>query len=166
MSRRIEHRADYSDAPTAVHAAFADPAYWQARIISVGGAGSEINSLDITDSGIEVHLTQAIAEEHLPSIVKKVKSGDLTVQRTEIWEPFDGTAASGAFTAVVAGTPIRMHGTHSLNGSGSSATVQTTGQAQVSVPIIGGKIEQIIADNITRLLSIEQDFTAQWMAEH
>ncbi len=171
MARRIEHSADYSSTPAAVHAALTDPAYWQARITSVGGPGAGIDSLDGTDGGIEVRLTQPIAAEHLPSIITKIKSGDLVVERAETWGALDGAAASGGFTAVVAGTPIRMRGTyslstHSVSGDTTTCTIHTTGQAQVSVPIIGGKIEQIIADNITRLLDIEQHFTQQWMAEH
>ncbi len=64
------------------------------------------------------------------------------------------------------GTPIRMRGTHTLRGDGTTCTVRTTGAAQVAVPLIGGKIEQIIADNLTALLGLEQHFTEQWLTQH
>jgi len=34
------------------------------------------------------------------------------------------------------------------------------------VPLIGGKIEQVIADNLTALLGLEQHFTEQWLTQH
>jgi len=165
MSRRIEHSDSYASSPAALHAALTDERYWQARIAAVGGPGAALESVKATNDGVQVQLTQAISEEHLPSIVKRVKSGDLIVERTESWGPLDRGAASGTFSATVAGTPIKMRGTHSLSGDTTSCTYRTTGDAQVSVPLIGGKIEQVIVDNITRLLAIEQQFTEQWLAE-
>jgi hypothetical protein len=166
MSRRIEHSASYSGTPVAVHGAFVDPDYWQARISAVGGPGARLEGIDVANGGVEVRLMQAIAEEHLPSIVKKVKSGDLLVERTEIWGALDSDTAAGSFTAAVTGTPIRMRGTHALSGDGTTCTVRTTGAAQVAVPLIGGKIEQVIADNLTALLGLEQHFTEQWLTQH
>lgn len=166
MSRRIEHSASYSGTPVAVHGAFVDPDYWQARVSAVGGPGARLEGIDVANGGVEVRLMQAIAEEHLPSIVKRVKSGDLLVERTEIWGALDSDTAAGSFTAAVTGTPIRMRGTHTLSGDGTTCTVRTTGVAQVAVPLIGGKIEQIIADNLTALLGLEQHFTEQWLTQH
>lgn len=172
MARRIEHSLDYAASVAAVHAALVDEDYWHARVAAVGGAGATLDAVEATDGGISVRLTQRIAAEHLPSIVRKVKSGDLTVARTETWGRCADARAAGDFSVLIAGTPITMRGTHTLSGgdgeSGGDAqcTVATTGQAQVSVPLIGGKIEQVIAENITRLLELEHQFTAQWLADH
>ena len=170
MSRRIEHSARYFVAAALVHAALTDRGYWQARIEEVGGPGAALTGFTAAGGGVQVDLTQAIPEEHLPSIVQKVKSGDLLIARTETWGPLDSVTAAGSFSATVPGTPIKLRGTHSLSGGGDDdddfCTIRTTGEAQVSVPLIGGKLEQIIAENITRLLALEQQFTAEWLAEH
>jgi Protein of unknown function (DUF2505) len=166
MSRRIEHSASYSSSPAAVHAAVTDVAYWRARIAAVGGRRATVDSADVADGGIVIRVTQTISADYLPSVVRKIRSGDLAVQRTETWGALDGTSASGTFAAIVAGSPIKMRGTHSLSGDDESCTSLSTGDAYVSVPLIGGKIEQIIAEHLGELLIIEQRFTEQWLAEH
>ena len=166
MSRRIEHSASYSVAAARVHGALAERSYWQARIEEVGGPGAALNGFTEAGGDVRVDLTQAIPEEHLPSIVAKVKSGDLIISRTETWGSLDSGTATGSFSAVVAGTPIKLRGAHTLRGHSTSCSIRTTGEVQVSVPLIGGKLERIIADNITRLLALEQDFTEQWLTEH
>lgn len=166
MSRRIEHSATYSASPAALHAALTDEDYWRARVASVGGPGATLDAVEAAAGGITVGLTQAIAEQHLPSIVRKLKAGDLIIARTETWGSLEGSSASGMFTARVAGTPITMRGTHVLSGDATSCTSRTTGDALVAVPLVGGRIEDIIAGNATALLALEQRFTEQWLAEH
>lgn len=166
MSRSIEHQARYPASPAALHAAVTDEAYWRARVAAVGGRGATLDALDVVDGTITVRLTQKIAAEHLPSIVQKISSGDLAVQRTEFWGALQDSGSAGTFTAEVPGRPITMRGRHAITGDDSSCTARSSGEVRVSVPLIGGKIEAIIAENITELLVVEQRFTAQWLAEH
>jgi hypothetical protein len=36
----------------------------------------------------------------------------------------------------------------------------------VRVPLIGGKIEEIVADQVRRLLEAETQFTVRWLGSH
>ncbi len=165
MPRRIEHTATYACSPAALHAALTTEEYWTARVQAVGGDAAALDSVTVAGGGIEVALTQVIAAKHLPSIIGKIKSGDLEISRTESWGPLQADAATGSVTARVNGTPARVRGASSLTGDDGSATVRTTAEATVAVPLIGGKIEQAVADNVTALLMAEQRFTQQWLAQ-
>ena len=166
MSRRFEHTATYPCSPATLHEAFADRAYWEARVAQVGGPGAELRSVEVRDGAagaVDVALTQRIAAEHLPSVVSRIASGDLVIAREEHWAPLEGTRASARTSGAVTGTPARISATVELTGDDASATVRTTGRADVPVPLVGGKIEQAVCDNIVRLLEVEQRFTADWV---
>lgn len=164
MPRRIEHTATYACSPATLHAVLTDRAYWEARLEAVGGTGATLDSFAAAGGGAEVALTQVIAAQNLPRIVQKLKSGDLSITRTETWGPLAADAATAEVTALVTGTPASVTGTTSLTGDDASTTVRTDGHAKVSVPLVGGTIEQAVADNVVTLLVAEQRFTEQWLA--
>lgn len=166
MSRRFEHTATYPCSPAQLLAAYGDRAYWDARVAEVGGPGAELRSLDAGDRGTDVALTQKIAAEHLPGVVQKLAKGDLTISREEHWSALSGGRASARTSGAVDGTPARIKADVELTGDDASATVRTTGTAEVPVPLVGGKIEQAICDNLTQLLAVEQRFTTDWLRQH
>lgn len=171
MPRPIEHTATYDCTPAVLHAALTDRGYWQARLVAVGGGGATLDSFTATDGGARVALTQVIEAANLPSIVGRIKAGDLAITRTEAWGPLGaGTgaataSASAEVTAEVSGTPATVTGTTTLAGA-DTTTVRTHGHVRVPVPLVGGTIEQAVADNVVRLLQAEQHFTEQWLREH
>lgn len=106
-----------------------------------------------------------VAAENLPGIVSKIKPADLAIVRIESWGVLDGSTATYEVTALISGTPATVRGTSALTGGDTSATVRTTGEAKVPVPLVGGRIEQAVADNVVRLLVAEHRFTEQWLRE-
>lgn len=163
MPRRISHDASYSCSAAELHATLCDPEYWRARVDAVGGPGATLDAVTPTKGGAEVALTQKVAAEHLPSIVSRIVSGDLSISRTESWGPLNGSSATGRTTAHVASTPAVVGSTAELSGADGGCTVRTRGEVKVSVPLIGGKLEQAVADAVLRLLNAEQKFTSSWV---
>jgi hypothetical protein len=52
-----------------------------------------------------------------------------------------------------------------LGGPGSAGSqLSIDGQAKVDVPLIGGKIEAAIAEQVLKLMEREARFTAEWLA--
>ncbi|WP_345350315.1 DUF2505 domain-containing protein [Rhodococcus olei] len=166
MARRIPHSATYPHSVARVHAALTSERYWRDRLAEAGGEHSHVDRIDVGAGTIAVEMTQAIPAEHLPSIVTKIRPGDLTITRTEDWGPLGDDRATGTFTAHVAGMPGDLTGTLTLTAEGTGATVALDGQVQVAIPLIGGKIESVIAEQIDDLLTHEDEFTARWLAEN
>lgn len=163
MSRRIEHSSSYAFPVTQVHAGLITEQYWRDRLDEVGGPGATLEQVTTGPGTISVAMSQSIPAEHLPSIVSKVRPGDLVIKRTETWGTLDGDHAEGTFTAEVVGAPATISGTQTLKADGSRANVQVEGKAEVRIPLIGGKIENAIADEVLRLIAKEQEFTEQWL---
>ncbi|SED10349.1 Protein of unknown function [Rhodococcus jostii] len=163
VSRRIEHSSSYAFPVAQVHAGLITEQYWRDRLDRVGGPGATLDEVTTGPGTISVAMSQSIPAEHLPSIVSKVRSGDLVIKRTETWGTLDGDRAEGTFTAEVQGAPATISGTQTLTATGSGSNVQVEGKADVRIPLIGGKIEGAIADEVLRLIAKEQGFTEQWL---
>ncbi|WP_070379317.1 DUF2505 domain-containing protein [Rhodococcus sp. WMMA185] len=163
MSRRIVHSSSYSFPAAEVHAALTDEQYWRDRLEQVGGPGAALEQVTTGPGTISVSMSQTIPAEHLPGIVTKIRPGDLLIKRTETWNALVGERAACTFTAEVEGAPATISGTQTMTSIGTGSKVQLDGRAEVKIPLIGGKIEGAIADEVLRLIEKEQEFTHRWL---
>ncbi|QBJ95758.1 DUF2505 domain-containing protein [Rhodococcus sp. ABRD24] len=162
MARRIEHSAHYPRPVATVHAALTDERYWHARLAKVGGPSAQLTSIVAGDGRIDVTMAQAVPAEHLPPVVTKIRPGDLIISRAESWGALQGDRAEGTFTADVDGTPGHVRGTMTLTPDGDGSLLVLAGEVEVKIPLIGSKIESVIAGQVLELLDAEQDFTEHW----
>ncbi len=108
-------------------------------------------------------MSQSIPAEHLPSIVSKVRSGDLVIKRTETWGHARRRSRRGHVHGRSPGCAGNDLGDPDPDGCRFRSKVQVEGKADVRIPLIGGKIESAIADEVLRLIEKEQGFTQQWL---
>ena len=163
MATPIDHSAHYEFPAASVHAALVDPEYWRARLAEVGGPGAAIDTVSTGTGTIDLRMTQAIAAEHLPSVVTNIRPGDLVIHRHESWEPLAGDRARGRFSAGVDGMPGKVEGTFTLGPGRTGTIVEIDGEIEVKIPFLGGKIEGLIIDQLVELFDAEQEFTAGWL---
>ncbi|EPQ71576.1 hypothetical protein MMMB2_5410 [Mycobacterium marinum MB2] len=50
------------------------------------------------------------------------------------------------------------------NSGGSRLSLQLT--VQVRIPLIGGKLERMIGTELSQLVTVEQKFTTEWIADN
>jgi hypothetical protein len=164
MARSIPHSASYPQPVDQVHRALTSEQYWRDRLAEVGGEGAELGHVVTGDGTIDVEMAQAIPAEHLPPIVSKIRPCDLIITRTETWSALDGGRATGTFSARVDGLPGEVTGTLTLAPEGTGAAITLDGRVEVKLPLIGGKIEAVIAEQVVELLDAEHGFTEGWIA--
>ena len=54
----------------------------------------------------------------------------------------------------------------SLADDGAGSLFVVHADVTVKVPLFGGKIEEIVADQVRRLLEAETEFTVRWLGSH
>ncbi len=168
MPRSFDLSADYDGSVDEVHRAFTDEEYWRARL---AGSGVDVATLETMRVGaedtVEVVTLQVIRSDKLPGMVTQLHSGDLCIRREETWGPVTGGAATGSVVGSIVDAPVNLTGTAVLEPIDETGGTRLTFRAtvQVRVPIIGGKLENIIGTRLAELIAAEQRFTTEWLAK-
>ncbi|TNC28538.1 DUF2505 domain-containing protein [Amycolatopsis alkalitolerans] len=163
MASRIEHRAEFTQGVDEVFAAQTSEPALRARLAEVGGQNAALLDYTTTAVGVRFTLRQGVGADKLPSIVRTLHSGDLFVDRQESWtrEGYSGTAR-----ATVSGLPGEIDVRTELRAEGGKTVLRATGEVKIRIPLVGGKLEDFVADQITHLLRREVELSAQWLAEN
>lgn len=168
MPRSFDLSADYDGSVDEVHRAFTDEEYWRARLAGSGVDVATLESMRVgAEDAVEVVTLQVIRSDKLPGMVTQLHSGDLCIRREETWGPVTGGAATGSVVGSIVDAPVNLTGTAALEPIGETGGTRLTFRAtvQVRVPIIGGKLENIIGTRLAELIAAEQRFTTEWIAK-
>jgi len=166
MARSIDYRSTLAFPAEKVFATMTDEEYLRARLRELGGPGSELLEHEATPESARYKLKQGLSEKDLPPIVGKVMQGDLAIFRTETLRKTGDDAYGGDVDVAISGVPASASGTMRLAGNGSGSEFEVRADVEVKVPLFGGKIEEIVAGQVRRLLEAETAFTARWLESH
>ncbi|WP_137812644.1 DUF2505 domain-containing protein [Gandjariella thermophila] len=167
MARRIEHRTSTPWDADRVHAALVDPAFLRDRLAALGGPGAELVEHRVDDGAVTVRLRHGIPPEEVPAAVRPFLGSGLKLERIETWHGDGPGRYSGTVRLDTSGLPGEIAGAtavQNLPAGGSELSVD--GEVKVSIPLVGGKIEDIVAEQVRKLLAREADFALEWIAEH
>jgi hypothetical protein len=165
MPTRFEHRATFTSPAATVYATLVDRAFLDERLRALGGKGAAV--VDYTGSGDEVgvRLRQGLDAERLPGAVRAILKGDLVVERAERWS-LDGGTHVATGNATISGVPGEISSRTRVEEAGRGSALVVTAEVKVSIPLVGGKLEAVIAQQVGKLLAAESEFTGKWLAEH
>lgn len=161
--------ADYAGSVEQVHRAFSDEQYWKDRLADSGADLGTLDWLEVdAHGGIDVTTTQVLRADRLPGLVSQFHRGDLSIQREETWSPIRDDRANGTVTGSISGAPVTLTGTAVLlpAESGGGSRLEFSAAVEVRVPLVGGKIEDFIGNQLVGLLIAEQRFTTAWLTEN
>lgn len=161
MPRSLQHSAEFAHPVEKVLAALTDEDALRERLAAVGGQNAELLSHEKSAAGVSYTMRQGIPADKLPGVISKLHPGDLIVTREQTWRSLDDGTARGTGKAHVSGVPGAITVETQLLKHADGAKLQVSGQVKVSVPLIGGKIEQTIAEQVGRLLTREDAFVAK-----
>jgi hypothetical protein len=160
MTSRLEIRHRYSATPDQLRQVMTDPEYLRAKLSAVGGPGAELVSRKQNGQDVVVVLRQGVPADALPSFVRSFLPGDLTIERTETW-----TDSGGSVYAEVDGAPGTINGQMRLTPDGGGSVLSLRLEAQVPLPLVGGKVEKVITDSVGKLMETEYGFTERWLRD-
>jgi uncharacterized protein YndB with AHSA1/START domain len=155
---RFSHELSYDAPPEEVYAMLADPSFRERVSLS-----REVVSFDVTltatASGFTLVNDQIQPTAGLPSFAKKF-AGETTkaIQREE-WSSRD----SGTLTIETPGKPTSIKGTITLSGSDTGTVERVDLEIKAKVPLIGGKLESLMADQVREGMDVEHQVGQAWL---
>ena len=157
---KLRHEITY-DAPLAdVFAMLSDPVFRKRSAqVSMNVISSEV-SIDRTGDGMTVHIDQVQPTEGVPKFAKKFAGETTRSVQTEEWS----STSQATITIETPGKPTSIAGTLALTESGGRTTETLDVEVKVKVPLIGGKLESLMADLVAQGMDKEQTAGAAWLA--
>lgn len=166
MARRIEHRSTLTWPAHQVHGVLIDKDYLRDRLDALGGDGAELVEHSETDDGVHLRVRQAVHADDLPSVARTVVGGDVKIDRSETWRREDDGHFTGEVAAAIPGVPCTITGSmwlHDVDGSEGTSEFVVEGSVKVSVPLVGGKLEDFVTEQVEKLLAAEENYAAEWL---
>ncbi len=166
--RTFSREHSYDAPPSTLLALWQDPGFLAAASAKFGGVGAPT----VEDAGgrVLVRSERQLPVDKVPSFLRRfVGSG--TLQQVDDW-PRDAAPAGGASdSGAIEGTwqvsgrmPATMSGRQWIVAEGQGCRVSVEGTVSVSAPLVGGKAEEMVAREITKLIAAQQQFAADWLA--
>lgn len=144
MKVRLEH--DYAAGVETVYQLISDPGFVERKYVAIGGRDVAVDCSETDDGGCEVVTKRTISVD-LPGFAKKVLTPSQTATQIEVWAP--ATSAGErvcTYTVEAHGAPSRIEGVHRLTPTASGCHHTIDIDAKISIPLIGGKLEKLAAE--------------------
>jgi hypothetical protein len=166
MPRSFDMSTDYAESVEAVLQALSEEQYWLARLADSGADDTTLDSMDVSGGIIDVITTQVLRADRMPAVVTQFHRGDLRIRREERWEPVVDGCATATVSGSILDSPASLTGDavlEPLDDGGARLKLRAT--VEVKIPLVGGKLENFIGNQLVELLIREQRFTTTWIGE-
>jgi uncharacterized protein YndB with AHSA1/START domain len=123
--------------------------------------------VDITDDGHRVTVElRRVMPPVVPDYVRRFVGDTVDIDQIDVWEPAQDGTRKGTFTAKISGAPVSMSGTLSLEPApGGHAVEVLEADVKASIPFLGGKVEQAVAEAVMHAARKEEEVGRGWLAE-
>lgn len=155
MSTKLSKKLTY-DAPAEAVAAMLDDVAFREEVLE----RQKVLRGSATVDGDHVRIEQVRSSSDLPSFAQKLVGDEITIVQVETW-----TSPTGCDVELsIPGKPGEAVGSMRLVESGGTTTEEITLDLSVRIPLVGGKIEGLIAGLFSDALDIEQRVGREWLA--
>jgi hypothetical protein len=160
---RIRHELVYEASPDEVYAMVRDPAFREEVCAAMAVVDQDISveptGADGTE-GVRVRIDMTQQTQGIPAFARKVVGDRTRIVQTEIW--LSPTTAD--LEVKIPGKPGHIRGRITLTLTGRGTVESFDGEATISVPLVGGRLEGLIEGLFTAGMDTEQAVGARWLA--
>jgi len=165
MPRLFELSVDSPVSVDEILAAFGDEEYWRARLAAFDSGSATLESLSVDADGVvRVVLDVRLFANRLPKFVTALARSDFAMTRTETWFPIGDGQGRGEIEVAVPGAPVSAVGEVLLAALANGSRLEFSTTVQVTVPLVGGQVEDFIVGRLGKEIGAVQGFTDGWIA--
>lgn len=156
MSRKVHEELRYDASVEEVAAMIGDTAFREQVLANLG----VLRGSATADGRGGMRVVQVMSAKGLPSSARKLVGDEIELVQTEQWD--DGV---GDVHVTIPGRPGDIRGTAILSDTGSGTLETVDLEVRVSIPLVGGRLEEMVASLVTHALRTEQRTGVTWLAD-
>jgi hypothetical protein len=136
-----------------------DPAFRE-QVCDAQGAIRRTVTVGPDGGGQKVVIDSVLPAKGIPSFAQRFVGDEIQLVQTETWSDIE----NGRVEVVIPGKPGQMRGTITLREAGGTTTETVRMEIKVGIPLVGGKIESLIADLLRKALRAENAVGRRYLA--
>lgn len=164
MSKKISAEMHYDCTVEDAYQMMTDPDYVTERATKTGGSDVRV-AVDTAGGTTTINLDRHLPAD-VPSYAKSFVGETLEVHEEQIWTDNGDGSHSGTMTIEFVGAPAGAKGTLELKPDGDGSVCLINAEIKSSVPLVGGKIEGVVAEQMARAIRKEEQVGHDWLASH
>ena len=143
---------------------FTDKSYFLNKYNKVGATDVEVLDCVQTESTFSITTSRHVAvEAPVPVFAKKLVPDRITVIQTDTWNL---KSKPGTLDIQFKGVPVAITCAMSLRDQGSECIQDLNFTLKVNVPLIGGKLEQLLADDLRHKFAADAAAARELLADY
>jgi len=156
---KFTHELVYAADAASVYAMLAEHEFRE-RVCEAQGATHCDITVETDGAGLQVVVDQRRPTEGVPGFAAKLVGDEVRIRTKESW----ADARNARLEVTVPGRPGRFEGGIRLTGEAGRTVQSVTGEVTVAIPLLGGRLEQLIAGVLGNALDVEQGVARAWLA--
>ena len=158
---KFRHELSYDAPPAKVFAMLADPEFREAACSAMEVISADVQ-LDRDGEGFNLVIDQQQNTKDLPGFARTFAGESTQAIQREVWLG----PTTGDLSIESPGKPASATGTIRLEETGGGTREVVELEIKVKVPLIGGKLERLMAEKVTSGMDVEHTVGVAWLEAH
>jgi hypothetical protein len=156
---KFRHELVYDAPPAAVFEMLADPAFREAACAAQNVISADV-AIDRAGNGFSLVIDQLQRTTDLPAFARAFAGDSAQAIQREEWADTTG----GTLSIEAPGKPTHVKGTITLRPEGSGTREIVELEVRMKVPLIGGRLEKLLAEKIAAGMDLEHGVGVDFLA--
>ena len=159
---RITESVEHDASPEQVFEMLCTRGYQELKCERSGALDHEV-TIEVEQDATTVVTRRQLSTEGFPDFARRLVGETVDVVETQRWGSAspDGSRQA-ALTVDISGTPVHLTGGVSLTPGGSGTVHAVDGELKANVPLVGGRIEKVVAPVLERAVRLEGQVGREW----
>ncbi|HEX4872193.1 MAG TPA: DUF2505 domain-containing protein [Nevskiaceae bacterium] len=125
---------------------FSDRSYFERKYAALGARELEVLEHELKDDRFRIKCRMVMkSDAPLPDFAKKFLGDTVTITQQDSW---DLKTQTGRIEAEIKGAPVKVRAEMALKAEGKGCANHLRWEVNCGIPLVGGKLEKVIAEDI------------------
>lgn len=164
---KVEQHQDYPATLDKLWTIFGNPEYPEKKYRALGATQFRMLRSEVSSQSIEIELERVspVTLDKIPDWARKFVKPEQTMRHHTRWKR-SGAQVQATLSVVPVGVPVTVEGTGRIQQTGTNETrVTLTFEVGCKIPLVGGKIAQLFADQLKLALEADYAYTLKYLKE-